>query len=177
MRPSDGIADLRRVGHASPNLFSVRSVASPDEVVRQLPGRRRTDDRPPAVLARRDARREAPAVRLYHTREGLLVLLGVVPGSRRRGGGVRLRAPRMPRKAHRPHRRDARSGDRGNFPDLGPCQTSDGTTTSSVDVIALATDSHGGAAIVETPEETIMLSGSAVTPKSAVRIARALRPV
>jgi hypothetical protein len=29
----------------------------------------------------------------------------------------------------------------------------------------------------ETPVETIMLSGSAVTPQSAVRIARALRPV
>lgn len=62
-------------------------------------------------------------------------------------------------------------------PDLGPCRTSDGTTTSSVDVIALATESTGGLAIVETPVQTIMLSGSAVTPKSAVPLARALRPV
>lgn len=63
------------------------------------------------------------------------------------------------------------------LPDLGPCQTADGATTSSVGVITLTTDSPGGVAIVETPVETIMLSGSAVTQRSAVRIARALRPV
>jgi hypothetical protein len=62
-------------------------------------------------------------------------------------------------------------------PDLGPCQTTDGTTTSSIDVIGFTTDSTGGLAIVETPAQTIMLSGSAVTQKSAVRLARALRPV
>jgi hypothetical protein len=63
------------------------------------------------------------------------------------------------------------------LPDLGPCQTTDGTTTSSVDSIVLTTDPPTGVAIVETPMETIMLAGSAVTPKTAVRIARALQPV
>jgi len=36
VRSTDGIEDLRRVGHPSTSLFAVRSVASPDQVVRQL---------------------------------------------------------------------------------------------------------------------------------------------
>jgi hypothetical protein len=62
-------------------------------------------------------------------------------------------------------------------PDLGPCETSDGTGTSSIAVFGFSTEWPGGLAIVGAAGRTILLSGPAVTQKSAVRLARALRPV
>jgi hypothetical protein len=176
VRPSDGIADLRRVGHASTNLFAVRSVASPDEVVRQIRVGVAPASGPPPYWLGATLGGKRPVYASTTRGKGFSSYSVSYPGVDVEVEASDFALPECHAK-HIALTDGTPAAVIVILPDLGPCQTSDGTTTSSVDVIALATDSHGGAAIVETPEETIMLSGSGVTPKSAVRIARALRPV
>lgn len=176
VRPSDGIADLRRVGHASTNLFAVRSVASPDEVVRQIRVGVAPASGPPPYWLGATLGGKRPVYASTTRGKGFSSYSVSYPGVDVEVEASDFALPECHAK-HIALTDGTPAAVIVILPDLGPCQTSDGATTSSVDVIALATDSHGGAAIVETPEETIMLSGSAVTPKSAVRIARALRPV
>ena len=176
MRPSDGIADLRRVGHPSTSLFAVRRVASPDQVVRQLRVGVAPASGPPPYWLGATLGGERPVYASTTRGKGFSSYSVSYPGVDVEVEASGFELPECHAK-HVVLTDGTPAAVTVVIPDLGPCQTADGTTTSSVGVIALATDSHGGVAFVDTPEETITLSGSAVTPKSAVRIARALRPV
>jgi hypothetical protein len=172
----DRVTSLHRVGGPSASLFTVPAVASPVMMVRQIrigsvPA---TGPRPywlgPTLAGKR------PLYASISRGKGYASYSVSYSGVEVDVESSRFQIPTC-------HPRHIALGDGTPAavtvvsPDLAPCESKHGETTTSVDVIGFTNDGNTGIAIVEASGQTIMLSGPAVTPASAVRLARALRPV
>ena len=173
---ADRVTGLHRVGGPSASLFTVPAVGSPAMVVRQIrmvsvPA---TGPRPYWLGATLAGKR--PLYASISRGKGFSSYSVSYPG-------VDVEVETSPFQIPTCHSKHIalRDGTPAAVtvvsPDLAPCESKNGETTTSVDIIGFANEANTGIAIVEASGQTITLSGPAVTPASAVRLARALRPV
>jgi hypothetical protein len=167
------ITGFHRVTAPSPQLFAVARVARPTMAIRQVPVGAAPSSGPRAYWLGESFRGARPAYASITTTRTESSYTVAYPGVAVEVDSSRFQ---MPTCGTTPVAlADGTPGKLIVVPDGSlSCQGGSG-----VDVVTFVSTSGepGGLAIVETSDGTIMLSGPAVSPKTAAAIARALRPV